>query len=178
MARPTARYRPRRLALRDGRVVTLRAIVEADAPEIEQAFERLTAESRYSRFMQHRKQLDQAALDRGVHPRPGRDFAFVATVPAADGIDIVGAAQYVRAVEGDPRTCEFAITVAEDWRGSGLATELLASLVRRARRDGYVTMEGSVIAGNGPMIALARKHKFTVHSEPDDPTVVSVQRAL
>jgi len=164
--------------LRDGREVTLRAIGAADAPEIAQAFERLTAESRYSRFMQHKRQLDPAALDRGVHPRPGRDFAFVATVPAADGIDIVGAAQYVRASEGDARTCEFAITVAEDWRGSGLATHLLASLVRRARRDGYTTMEGAVIAGNASMLALARKLKFTVHQVAEDATVVRVQRTL
>ena len=92
--------------------------------------------------MQHKRKLDPAALDRGVHPRPGRDFAFVATIPADDGIDIVGAAQYVRALEDDPTTCEFAITVAEDWRGSGLARELLASLVRRARRDGYTRIEG------------------------------------
>lgn len=175
---PTSRYRPRRVKLRDGREVTLRAIGEADAPEIVKAFDRLTAESRYSRFMQHKRQLDPAALDRGVHPRPGRDFAFVATVPSADGVDIVGAAQYVPAEEGDARTCEFAITLAEDWRGSGLATHLLASLVRRARRDGYTTMEGAVIAGNAPMLALARKLKFTVHQVAEDATVVRVQRTL
>jgi len=174
----TARYRPRPLRLRDGREVTLRAIVEADAPEIVQAFERLSADSRYYRFMQHKKQLDRAALERGVHPRPGRDFAFVATMPAADGIDIVGAAQYVRAKERSRKTCEFAITVAEDWRGSGLATKLLESLVRRARRDGYATMEGLVIAENVPMLALARKLKFTVQPLTEDATVVRVQRAL
>ena len=79
-----SRYRPRRIRLRDGRGVTLRAIVEADAPAIVQAFERLSAESRYFRFMQHKKHLDGAALQRGAHPRPGRDFAFVATtIPAA-----------------------------------------------------------------------------------------------
>ena len=178
MARPTAAYRPRRLRLRDGREVTLRAIGPADAPEIVQAFERLTAESRYARFMQHKRQLDPAALERGVHPRPGLDFAFVATVPAPDGIDIVGAAQYVRALDDDPSTCEFAITVAEDWRGSGLATQLLASLVRRARRDGYTRMEGAVIADNSKMLALARKLGFKVHPEPDDAGVVSVARLL
>jgi RimJ/RimL family protein N-acetyltransferase len=178
MAVLRSRYRPRRLALRDGRQATLRAIAVADAPEIVHAFERLSAESRYSRFMQHKRELDPAALDRGVHPRPGRDFAFVATIPAHDGFDIVAAAQYVRVKEDDSRTCEFAITVAEDWRGSGLAAELLASLVRRARRDGYTTMEGSVIAGNAPMLALARKLKFTVHPVPDDATVVRVQRKL
>jgi RimJ/RimL family protein N-acetyltransferase len=178
MARRPARYRPRRLKLRDGREVTLRAIAESDAPEIVQAFERLTAESRYSRFMQHKRQLDPAALDRGVHPRPGRDFVFVATIPAADGIDIVGAAQYVRTEATDASTCEFAITVAEDWRGNGLATRLLASLVRRARRDGYKLMEGAVIAGNAQMLALARALKFTVHPITDDATVVRVQRTL
>jgi RimJ/RimL family protein N-acetyltransferase len=178
MARPTAAYRPRRLRLRDDREVTLRAIGPADAPEIVQAFERLTAESRYARFMQHKRQLDPAALERGVHPRPGLDFAFVATVPAPDGIDIVGAAQYVRARDDDPSTCEFAITVAEDWRGSGLATQLLASLVRRARRDGYALMEGAVIADNSKMLALARKLGFKAHPEPDDAGVVRVTRLL
>ena len=41
----TGKYRPRRITLRDGREVTLRAIVEADAAEIVQAFERLSAQS-------------------------------------------------------------------------------------------------------------------------------------
>jgi RimJ/RimL family protein N-acetyltransferase len=173
-----AEYRPRRLELRDGREVTLRAIVAADAPEIAQAFERLSAESRYYRFMQHKKQLDPAALERGVHPQPGRDAVFVATTPAADGIDIVGAAQYVRAHERSKRTCEFAITVAESWRGSGLGTELLASLIRRARRDGYRTIEGLVIADNAPMLALARMLKFNVEPVAEDATLVRVRRVL
>jgi len=99
-------------------------------------------------------------------------------VPAPDGIDIVGAAQYVRARDDDPSTCEFAITVAEDWRGSGLATQLLASLVRRARRDGYTRMEGAVIADNSKMLALARRLRFKAHPEPDDAGVVKVEKLL
>jgi GNAT superfamily N-acetyltransferase len=178
MAVRPSKYRPRRVRLRDGREVVVRAIGAADAPEIVQAFGRLTAESRYSRFMQHKRELDPAALDRGVHPRPGLDFAFVATVPAADGIDIVGAAQYVRVEESDSSACEFAITVAEDWRGTGLAAVLLSSLVRRARRDGYSRMVGAVIAGNWPMLALARKLGFTVHEVPEDATLMRVERLL
>ncbi len=175
---PPPPYRPRRLSLRDGREVTLRAIVPADAPEIVQAFERLSSESRYNRFMQHKKQIDGAALERGVNPRPGRDFAFVATIPAADGIDIVGAAQYVPASEGNDQTCEFAITVAEDWRGTGLAAQLLASLVRRARRDGYQAMEGWVLAENTAMLALARKLRFKTEAVPGGASMLRVQRLL
>jgi acetyltransferase len=173
-----SRYRPRSVRLHDGREVTVRAIVEADAPEITKAFERLTPESRYFRFMHYKKHLSDADLQRGVHPRPGREFAFVATIPAADGIDIVGGAQYLRADETNAKLCEFSITVAEHWRGIGLATTLLATLVRRARRDGYETMIGWVIAENTAMLALARKLDFKSEPVPGDVPMLRVQRAL
>jgi len=172
------RYRPHRIRLHDGRVVTLRAVVEADAPEIVQAFERLSADSRYFRFMHHKKQIADDALWRGVHPRPGREFTLLATIPATDGIDIVGAAQYVRAKEINPGTCEFAITVAEDWRGSGLAATLLTSLARRARRDAYETMEGWVMAENTAMLGLARKLEFKIQPVPGDASLLRAARAL
>jgi GNAT superfamily N-acetyltransferase len=178
MVRPPARYRARLVRLRDGRAVMLRAIDAADGPEIAQAFERLSSQSRYTRFMQHKKQLDPAALARGVNPRPGQDFAFVATVPADDGFDIVGAAQYVPLGDADAARCEFAITVAEDWRGSGLAARLMASLIRRARRDGYNRMEGMVNAGNSAMLGLARTLGFTVKAVTDDAAVLRVERIL
>jgi len=174
-AKVSSRDRPRCISFPDGREVTVHAIAEADAPEIARAFERLTAESRYFRFMHHKKQLNGAALRRGVHPRPGREFAFVATIPAADGIDIVGGARYVRAGKTNAKTCEFAITVAEDWRGSGLAATLLASLVRRARRDGYETMEGWVLAENTAMLALARELDFDIEPVSGDATVLRVE---
>jgi len=179
-ARPRrpARYRARAFRLRDGREVTLRAIDPADGPRIRRAFERLSAESRYSRFLQHKKQLDPAALERGVHPRPGKDFAFVAAVGIGEDCEIVGAAQYVRVDGADPATCEFAITVAEDWRGAGLAGRLLGSLIRRARHDDYARMEGAVLAANAAMLALARRHGFAVGEARDDPVILRIVRML
>jgi L-amino acid N-acyltransferase YncA len=173
-----ALYRPRRLVLRDGREVTLRAITESDAPAIQRAFDRLSSDSRYTRFLHHKKLLSPAALARGVHPLPGRDFVFVATVPRPGGVDVVGAAQYVRETPADDSTCEFAMTVAEDWRGSGLARQLLASLLRRARRDHYAVMIGLVLAGNTSMLELARKLKFSVEPSSEGGTVVRVTRRL
>lgn len=158
--------------------MTVRAALGSDAAEIVQAFDRLSADSKYTRFMAHKKRLDPAAIERGLHPVHGRAFVFVATVPASDGFDIVGAAQYVRADDNDDRVCEFAITVADGWRGNGLAVHLLASLVRRSRRDGYATMEGLVVAANRPMLTLARKLRFKVASVPGDATVKRVERRL
>jgi RimJ/RimL family protein N-acetyltransferase len=181
MQRPAAtapRYRPRRFGLRDGREVTLRAITEDDKAEIVQAFDRLSADSRYLRFMRHKKQIDPAALEQGVRPRPGEAFVLVATVPAADGIDIVGAAQYLHAARSAGRTCEFAVTVAEDWRGGGLAARLLQGLLRSARRDSFETMEGWVLAENLPMLTLARRLHFRVEAVADDTTLFRVARTL
>ena len=84
-AAPRSPYRPRRLRVRDGREVTLRAIAESDAPAIARAFEQLSPDSRYQRFMQHKKQLNPVALERGVRRGPGDDFAFVAAVPRGEG---------------------------------------------------------------------------------------------
>ena len=120
------------MSLRDGREVTLRAITEADATKIVQAFERLSAESRYYRFMRYKKKPSGRR-----HRHRGRRAAGAQAKAMAE-------------------PCEFGITVAEDWRGIGLATWLLASLVRRARRDGYETMEGWVLAQNTSMLAVVR----------------------
>ena len=84
----------------------------------------------------------------------------------------------MRANENNDKTCEFAITLAEDWRGSGLGAELLASLLRQAPAEGYTTMEGSVLADNAPMLALARELGFEVEPVPGDATVVRVWQSL
>ena len=186
MSRPaSSRHRPRQLTLRDGREVELRPVAASDAAELLQSFARLSADARYQRFMQHKKDLDRVALGRGVRPVAGEEFAYVATVPAADGFDIVGAARYVRAepapdaaTDATPDSCEFAVTVGDDWRRSGLARQLLANLVRRARRDGYRTIEGQVLADNEPMLALARRMRFKVERQPGEGSVVRIVREL
>ena len=171
-------YAERTLALRDGRMVTLRAVSSGDGAEIIQGFDRLSTDSRYSRFMQHKKQLDPAALSRGLNPERGREFVLLATIPAADGIDIVGAAQYLQADVNNATSCEFAITLAEDWRGSGLGSQLMSDLLRQAATDGYALMEGLVIADNLPMVTLARRLDFQVERVSGDATVVRVSRGL
>ncbi len=169
-------YRARRATLRDGRQVLIRAVRPDDADEIRQAFDRMSTESRYMRFMQHKRELDPDRLQHGVHPAAGREFVLVATVPAADGIDIVGAVRYVAAPARG--TCEFAVTVADDWQRVGLAATLMRSLMRRAARDRYRTIEGLVLRDNAAMLELARRLGFKVHFVPDDGSLRRVVRRL
>jgi RimJ/RimL family protein N-acetyltransferase len=162
--------------LRNGRRVRLREIRPDDREEIRQAFERLSRESRYTRFMAAVREVTPRMLDYAVGPRGERDLGLVAEVDAPDGIDIVGGARYY--VQGDGESCEFAITVVDDWQGTGLASRLMRELIEGARVRGIRRMEGFVLAGNRRMLELARRLGFSADADPDDARVKIVRLDL
>jgi acetyltransferase len=157
------------LTLRDGRSVHVRAMRSADEAEVLQAFQRLSDAARYMRFMRVVREPDPKRLREVLASFPEAGIGLVATVPAADGIDIVGSAIAVFAA--DRTSCEFAITVASEFGGTGLATRLMATLIEEAKRRGLKQMEGLVLTQNQAMLRLARRLGFRIESEPGDPTV-------
>lgn len=161
-----ARFEPVDIAARNGRVVHVRAVTPADEEEILQAFERLGSHSRYMRFMHAVREANTRRLREVLASFPEKGLAIAATVPADDGIDIVGTATFI--LGADPRTCEFAISVTDDWAGAGLGRSLMTLLIEAARRRGLAVMEGFVLAENAPMLRLAEKLGFETKRDPDD----------
>jgi RimJ/RimL family protein N-acetyltransferase len=168
---------PMPATLRDGRAVMLREVGAQDEEEILEAFERLSAESRYTRFMIPLRELSPRMLAAATHPVPGRDFAVVAVVSLDGGDeDIVGGARYVGAPGSD--SCEFAVTVADDWHGLGLAGRLLELLIANARERGLRCMTGEILAVNTPMRRLAKRLGFSDRPCPDDAALRLVSLSL
>ena len=157
------------VTLRDGRSVHLRSLRAADEAELLQTFERLSDAARYMRFMRVIREPDPERLRAVLASFPEDGIGIVATVPAADGIDIVGSA--IAVFMPDRTTCEFAITVASEFGGAGLATRLMTTLIDEAKRRGQKEMEGIVLTQNQSMLRLARRLGFRIESEPGDPTV-------
>jgi RimJ/RimL family protein N-acetyltransferase len=162
--------------LRGRRHVRIREIRPQDRNEIRQAFGRLSSQSRYTRFMATVRDLTPRMLDYAVARPRERDLGLVAEIDAPDGIDIVGGARYY--TEADGQGCEFAITVIDDWQGTGLASRLMRELIQAARARGIRRMEGFVLAGNGRMLRLAERLGFSVETDPDDATVKIVRLDL
>ena len=175
MADP-AQIEPVDVTLRNGRSVQLRALQVTDADELLQSFARLSANTRYMRFMRAVAHIEPADLRRSVAQLLERGLAVVATVPAADGVDIVGGASFV--VGADPQTCEFAITIVDGWQGCGLGSLLMRRLIEAARQRGLRTMEGFVLATNHPMLDLAKRLGFDSKPDPEDYTVRIVRLDL
>ena len=162
--------------LKDGRVAHLRPSGPADEAEFLQAFERMGSDARYMRFMRVVREPDRARLREVLASFPEGGVGIVATVPAADGIDIVGSAVAVFAA--DRVRCEFAITVGAAYGGTGLATALMRALIDEAARRGLKEMEGFVLSQNQSMLRLARRLGFRIESEPGDPSVRVCRLAL
>jgi len=157
------------VTLRNGRAVHLRAIRSSDEEELLQAFDRFSAEGRYMRFMRHVRELNVKRLREALASLPERGVGIVATVPAADGIDIVGSATFL--IGSEPSTCEFAIAVAAEYGRAGLGRTLMTALIDTARRRGLKEMEGFVLAANQPMLQLAARLGFSISADPEDWTV-------
>ena len=155
--------------LRDGRTVRLRAIRPADEMELLQAFDRLSPDARYMRFMRPVREPNLERLRSTLATMPERGIGVVATIPADDGIDIVGCT--ICMLGEDRTTGEFAITVASEFGGTGLAGTLMTALIDAARRRGLKRMEGFVLAENRPMLRLARRMGFEIARDPDDGTI-------
>ena len=152
--------RPRQTAegtpavLRDGSTVLIRQVRAADAPLLADGFARLSARSRQMRFLGPKKTLSAAEL-RYLTDVDHHDHEAIGALSPADGRG-VGIARYIRDPD-DPRAGEIAVTIADDWQGRGLGTELLARLTDRAQQAGIGRFTATVSADNAAMPRLLWK---------------------
>lgn len=165
---PRDEHLPFTVTLRNGRSATIRPIDPEDKDELEAAFERLGAEARYTRFFTAVRALSDKMLDSATHPDPDREVALVALSDEGPR-QIIGGARYFSAPGND--TCEFAVTVADDWHGLGLARHLMETLIQMARTRGVHRMEGFVLPANSGMRGLAARLGFADAQCPDDRTL-------
>jgi acetyltransferase len=166
----------RRVTLEGGTVATLRPIRPEDAA-IEAAFVHgLSEQSRFMRFMFALHDLSPAQLSRFAQIDYDREMALIAVLDTPDGEREIGVARYVTLEDGE--TCEFAIVVADEWQGRGLARRLFAMLIDIARDRRLKVMTGITLRENARMIALARAHGFAVTTETEDPTLSRMTKSL
>ncbi|MEO8005041.1 MAG: GNAT family N-acetyltransferase [Betaproteobacteria bacterium] len=151
----------------------VRPIVPADEEALLQFIRRLSAASRYARFMAAVRELPGHMLDRLLHPAPGREAVLVANSPL-DGI--VGLAQYVADESGE--SCEVALVISDAWQHQGLGTEMLNALVNVASDNAIGYFHADVLADNYPMRALARKVGCDVRVSRDASFVVQISRSI
>lgn len=164
------------LQLADGTTITIRPIRPEDA-EIEQSFVRkLSAKSKYFRFMRSVNELTQEMLVRFTQLDYHRELALLGIIEQ-NGEEIeVGVTRY--AMNPDGTSCEFAVIVADEWQRKGIGSHLMNTLMDAARKRGFQTMDGEILADNHNMLGLVKSLGFQIHTSPDDPSVKVAEKRL
>jgi RimJ/RimL family protein N-acetyltransferase len=142
--------------LKDGTVVTVRAMCAEDAGSVLEAFKGMDKESVYRRFFSPKKELSPKELEQLTDVDFSNVVALVVTKKSAEGEILIGGGRY--AVDGPVATeAEIAFITNGDYRGLGIASLVLKHLVRIARGAGVTRFEAEVLAENQPMLAVFRR---------------------
>jgi acetyltransferase len=171
--------------LRGGGAYTVRPIHPDDAQMLQRLVQELSPESRYFRFASALHELPPSMLARFTLIDYDREMALVAVLKermrSADGEHrdverIIGVSRYV--TNPDQTSCEFSLLVADEYKGKGLGSRLMESIMEVARDKGLAEIDGLVLANNGEMLKLMKRLGFAAKRFAEDPDFALVTRAL
>ena len=152
---------------------TVRPIQPEDATMLQAFVRELSPESRYFRFISTLQELPATLLSRFTLIDYDREMALVATVRTPSDDDspaierIIGVSRYI--TNPDRSSCEFSLVVADDFKGKGLGSRLMLSIMHFASEQGLAQIEGLVLARNTDMLKLMKGLGFSIKPYADDP---------
>lgn len=156
--------------------VTVRPVLPQDKELTDAFFRSLSATSRYNRLLGPARGLSADLLARLTDIDYSDHVALLAEV-FEDGQEIVIAeARYARGA--DKTLAEFAVSVAEDWQGKGLASLLLSKLAMNAAAHGVQRLCGQTLAGNSAMLHMARRAGFATSISLEAPGLVQLEKVI
>ncbi|HWS03525.1 MAG TPA: bifunctional acetate--CoA ligase family protein/GNAT family N-acetyltransferase [Gammaproteobacteria bacterium] len=162
--------------LPDGTNIVIRPIRPEDA-DLEKTFVHgLSDEAKYFRFMETIQELTPAMLVRFTQIDYDQEMALMAVTEVAGQEVELGIARY--AINPDGQSCEFALVVADEWQGKGVAHKLMSSLMDVARDRGLERIEGEVLRANQSMLKLMTRLGFEIKTSEDDDSIKRVSKAL
>lgn len=165
------------LALPASQPALIRPVLPQDSGIMQDFVRNLSPKARYTRFQTGVHELSPWLLQRFTALDYGRQMALIAVLFGNGRELVIGDARY--AIGGDDESSgEIGFVVADAWQGMGVASRLLAGLVRHAAHAGIARLYGDVLAENEPMLRFARKHGFSQRRHPDGPRLVRVWRMV
>jgi len=144
-----------RETLKNGMQVTVRAIRPDDRDALLQAFNALDEKTIYLRFFGPKRGLSPLELAEATEVDFVRTVALITCLPDGREEKIIGAGRYIAFGPAEPADrAEVAFTVAEQYRGLGIASLTLRHLAVIARRQGIARFQAEVLTENKGMLTV------------------------
>ncbi|MEZ4644940.1 MAG: GNAT family protein [Chloroflexota bacterium] len=144
----------KQVTLPDGATLMIRPILKEDAPRLQALFSRLSPESVYARFLVTRKELPDAEARCLTEIDYQTRMTLLATVPGADGEDVVAIACYILLEE--PGVAEAAFIIEDAYQERRLGTLMMKQLAAYAQQQGIHTFQFTLHYYNVRMQRLIR----------------------
>ncbi len=162
---------------RDNSLITVRPLQPDDAPFLVELFAHLGEETRYRRFNESlqnpnedRVWAEAEQIAHGVAVNSRGLLAFT-DLPEIENTPVGG----VRYVMSSPQEAEIAVTIADQFQGLGIGTELVRMIVEEARANGLERLVGVVQNDNKAVWSLLRNLPYQVDRRAEGAvTVITV----
>ncbi|MCI0336166.1 MAG: GNAT family N-acetyltransferase [Acidobacteria bacterium] len=149
--------------LRDGAVLRMRALRQADREALIALFNRCSPETRRFRFLRMVTSLPDSLIDKLVAVDGVRHVALVITQSEGTDEKIVAVGRYV-VEEKHPEVAEVSFLVEDSLQRRGIGTILLDRLAEIAREHGITHFSADVLADNRLMLSVFRKAGYALSS--------------
>lgn len=146
-----------RFYLRDGAMLTIRAIQPDDASRLQNLLSRLSQQSIYHRFLAIRSRLRDSEARALSCLDYETKMALVATRDLHDEETVVAVARYVVITHERPELAEIAVVVEDPYQDQGLGTFLCDRLRAYALAHGIKAFHADVHSTNTRMLHLIRQ---------------------
>lgn len=153
----------------------VRPIHPDDASMLQTFVRSLSPESRYFRFVSSMQELPATMLARFTLIDYDREMALVAVCRerrsgedgrVTEATRMVGVSRYI--TNPDRTSCEFSLVVSDEFKGKGLGSRLMLSIMDFAREKGLTEIEGLVLAKNPNMLKLMKGLGFQIKPFAED----------
>ena len=131
---------------------------------VEKAYDELSAESRFHRFLSAVPHLTDSMFRHLVEEVDGVDHIalFLVLEPDEGPESIIGVARIIR-YQDEPTSADVAVTIRDQWHGQGAATALLAALMRQrpagvTRIVTVVSADNAAATGHAAAAGILRRH--------------------
>ena len=151
---------PMRQSLLRTALVRIRPIRPSDSGMLQDAFDRLSPQSRQFRFLFPKMQLSASEL-RYFTEVDHHDHEALIAVHRLENRGL-GVARYIR-YRNDPQAADIAVTVIDAWHGRGLGRQRVTRLMERARCEGVSRFTATIASDN----SRARKLLYAVGDGPE-----------
>ncbi len=137
--------------LRNGQVALIRPLGPNDKPVLIEEMQHMSEESIYFRYLTPKKELSKSDLAYFTEIDMVNHVALLACIKEGDSIISAGVGRYI--IDNcDQTSAEVAFEVKEEYQGLGIATILLKTLTKIARKSGLKRFTAYMLAENHKML--------------------------